>query len=98
MGSLVVEWFKFAGAHGATGAVHGQALVTTTAWDPAPVGKLALCPLVALAKVETPANCLHGLHWACSMCWEPSAGATPDGGAVPAGVVVSLLGTGCCYA
>ncbi|KAL5473412.1 hypothetical protein EMCRGX_G027892 [Ephydatia muelleri] len=52
------EWFKFAGAHGATGAVHGQALVTTTAWDPAPVGKLALCPLVALAKVETPANCL----------------------------------------
>ena len=32
------------------------------------------------------------------MWWEPPAGATPDGGVVPAGVVVSLLGTGCCRA
>ena len=62
MSSLVIEWCELAGDHSATGVAHGQALSDGTsphaAWDPATVGKIVLCPLVAPAKVETLANLL----------------------------------------
>ena len=89
---MVVESFEFVGAHRATSAVCGQALVkllTTTARDPAHVGKIVLCSLVASAKVEMPANCLTcivggSLHVVGTTCW-----VAPYCGVVPAGVVVS---------
>ena len=43
----------------AIGAAHGLGgVLSTTAWDPAPVGNIALCPLVAPAKVKMLANLL----------------------------------------
>ena len=50
-------------------------MLSTTAWDPAPVGKIALCPLFAPAKVETLANLRPVLWVARSMCtrWWSSA-------------------------
>ena len=69
MSSLVVEWCELAGRRvvGVRWRSRGHwcsawpglgGVLSTTAWDPAPGGKIALCPLVAPAKVQTPANFL----------------------------------------
>eukprot|EP00731_Ephydatia_muelleri_P034628 Em0069g3a len=52
-------------------------VLSITAWDPAPVSKIALCPLVAPAKVETLAIFWPALwvarsvctRWWSSTCW-----------------------------
>ena len=54
-----IELCELTGDHGASDAAHSLGgVLSTTAWDPAPVGNIALCPLVAPAKVEMLANIL----------------------------------------
>ncbi|KAL5476343.1 hypothetical protein EMCRGX_G026272 [Ephydatia muelleri] len=60
---------------------------STTACDPALVNRIALCSLIAPAEVELRQISWLALWVAHSMWWEPPAGATPDGGVAPAGVV-----------
>eukprot|EP00731_Ephydatia_muelleri_P007679 Em0004g17a len=67
------------------------------ACDPTLVDRIALCSLIAPAEVELPAN-LQAVHcgWLAPCGGNHLLGATPDGGVVLAGVVVSLLGTRYC--
>ena len=96
----IVKWCELAGAHGATGAAHGQALaewsppqpVTQHLWTKKHSAPLLHLPRLNRWQISWPALWVARSGW-----WELPAGMMLVG-VVPAGVVVGLLGTGYCRA